>query len=177
MPDSIEYFNKVEIIQKIFELEYKAKSDFEHGSEYYYQLGTAFYNMSYFGHAWQVTDFFRSGSSWSYDKDQVFPDYYFPFGNLENQDCTKALEYFEKARATTKDYELGAKAAFMAARCEQRMYYISEDCTYNGYNNAIPFFPPAYNRYFKLLKESYSETDFYQNIIEECKFFEAYTRR
>ncbi len=177
MPDSIEYFNKVEIIQKIFELEYKAKADFERGAEYFYQLGTAFYNMTYFGHSWQVTDFFRSGSSWSYDKDGVFPDYYFPFGNLENQDCTKALEYFEKARATTKDFELGAKAAFMAARCEQRMYYISKDCTYNGYDNEIPLFPAAYNRYFQLLKESYSETDFYQNIIQECKFFEAYARK
>ena len=33
MPDSTVYFNKVEIIQKIFELEYQAKADFEHGAQ------------------------------------------------------------------------------------------------------------------------------------------------
>ena len=177
MPDSIEYFNKVEIIEKIFELEYKAKSDFELGAKYYYQLGTAFYNMTYFGHSWQAMDFFRSGANWSYDKDGVFPDYYFPFGNLENQDCTKALEYFELARLTTRDFELGAKAAFMAARCEQRMYYTSKECKYNSYGNKIPDFPEDYNKYFRLLKESYSETDFYQKAIQECKFFEAYATK
>jgi hypothetical protein len=177
MPDSIEYFNKVEIIQKIFELEYKAKADFERGAEYNYQLGTAFYNMSYFGHSWQVMDFFRSGSNWSYDKDGVFSDYYFPFGNLENQDLTKALEYFEKARSVANDFEFGAKAAFMAAKCEQKMYYVSKDCTYSSYGNEIPVFPEEYNRYFRLLKENYSATDFYQLAIQECKFFEAYATK
>lgn len=177
MPDTIEYFNKVEIIEKIFELDYKAKSDFVKGSEYYYQLGTAFYNMSYFGHSWQVADFFRSGASWSYDKDGIFPDYYFPFGNLENRDLTKALEYFEKARSTTKDYELGARAAFMAAKCEQRMFYTSKDCKYNSYGNEIPVFPEEYRRYFQLLKDYYSETDFYLQAIQECKFFEAFARK
>ena len=177
MPDSIEYFNKVEVIEKIFELEYKAKADFEHGAEHYYKLGTAFYNMSYFGHSWQVTDFFRSGSNWTYDKDGIFPDYYFPFGNLENQDVTKALEYFERARSVATDFELGAKAAFMAAKCEQRMYYSSKDCNYNSYGNQIPNFPAEYNRYYQLLKEDYSATEFYQQAIQECKFFEAYSRR
>ncbi len=176
LPDSMLYFNKVEIIEKIFELEYKAKADFEHGAEYYYQLGTAFYNMSYFGHSWQAMDFFRSGANWSYDKDGIFPDYYFPFGNLENRDLTKAFEYFEKTRITANDFELGARAAFMAAKCEQRMYYISKDCKYNSYGNEIPVFPEEYNTYFQLLKENYSATAFYQQIIEECKFFEAYAR-
>ncbi len=177
MPDSIQYFNKVEIIEKIFELEYKAKSDFVRGAEYYYQLGTAFYNMSYFGYSWKVMDFFRSGANWSYDKDGIFSDYYFPFGNMENQDCTKAMEYFEIARLTTKNIELAAKASFMAARCEQRMYYTSKDCKYNSYGNKIPDFPEEYRTYFKLLKENYSNTDFYLQAIEECKFFEAYARK
>jgi hypothetical protein len=65
----------------------------------------------------------------------------------------------------------------MAARCEQRMYYTSKDCKYNSYGNKIPDFPEEYQTYFKLLKENYSETDFYKEAIQECKFFAAYDRK
>lgn len=175
LPDSSAYYNKVEIIQKIFELEYKSKSDFENGAKYYYQLGTAYYNMSYFGHSWNIMDYYRSGANWTYDKDGVFPEYYSPFDNRENHDMTLALEYFEKSRATARDSELAAKAAFMAARCELNMFYTSKGNKYNG--NTIPKLPPSYQRYYQLLNENYSETNFYQQIIEECKFFAAYARR
>ena len=73
---------------------------------------------------------------------------------MESHDCTKAMEYFEIARLTTKDIELAAKASFMAARCQQRMYYTSKDCKYNSYGNKIPDFPEEYQTYFKLLKEN-----------------------
>ncbi len=175
LPDSIVLYNKVEIIQRIFELEYKAKSDFENGAIYYYQLGVAYFNMSYFGHAWKVMDYFRSGVNWSYDKDQVYPDYYAPFGNRENHDITQALEYFEKARVTAKNPELAARAAFMAARCELSMFYSGKGNQYRG--DKIPNLPPEYRQYYQILNEYYSETGFYQEMIEECKFFAAYARR
>ncbi len=177
LPDSSAYFNKPEIIQKIFELEYKAKSDFESGALYYYQLGTAYYNMSYFGHSWMVTDYYRSGANWAYDKDGIFPDYSNPFGNRENQDLTRALEYFEKSRATAKDIDLAAKAAFMAARCELNQFFISKANKYNSYSNNIPNIPIEYRRYYQLLKQNYSESSFYKSIIQECKFFAAYANK
>ncbi len=176
LPDSSAYLNKVEVIQRIFELEYKAKSDFENGATYYYQLGTAYYNMTYFGHAWKVMDYYRSGTSWSYDKDQIFPEYYSPFGNKENQDMTLALEYFEKSRATSKDPELAAKASFMAARCELNMFYTFKGNKYSSYGNKIPTLPTEYRRYYDLLNENYNNTAFYEQIVEECKFFAAYAR-
>ena len=177
LPDSSAYLNKPEIIEKIFELEYKAKSDFENGATYYYQLGTAYFNMSYFGHSWMVTDYYRSGSNWDYDKDRIFPDYFYPFGNRENQDLSLALEYFEKARVTARDFDLAAKASFMAARCELNQYFVSEGIRYNSYGNKIPEIPVEYRRYYQLLKENYSQSSFYEEIIEECKFFAAYARR
>jgi hypothetical protein len=176
LPDSIPYLNKPEIIQKIFELEYKTRSDFENGASYFYQLGTAYFNMSYFGHSWMVTDYFRSGVNWTYDKDGIFPDYYSPFGNRENQDLTLAITYFEKCRTTTKDPELAAKAAFMAARCELNQFFVSNGNNYNSYKNEIPKIPAKYSRYYQVLKNNYSESTFYQEMIQECKFFAAYAR-
>ncbi len=174
IPDSTELFTKVEIIQKIFELEYKAKSDYENSAIYHYQLGNAYYNMSYFGYAWDAIDYFRSGANWSFDKDRVFPYASSPFGNRENHDLSIALSYFEQSRAEAKNPELAARAAFMAARCELNSFFVSSQSRYNSYLNTIPVIPPEYRRYYQLLNENYHQTNFYQDIIEECKFFAAY---
>ncbi len=175
--DTIEY-NKVTMIQRIFELEYRAKADFQHGAEYYYELGKAYYNITYFGHSWYVADFFRSGANWYYDKDNVYSDYYAPLGNLENHDCSRARAYFERAAAvaeTAKNYELAARATFMAAKCEHNDYYLSKEYKWAG-PNQIPKFPAAYQRNFQLLRDRYAPTAFYQEAIAECKYFEAFTR-
>ena len=132
--------------------------------------------MSYFGHSWHAKDFFRSGSNWTYDKDGIFSDYYSPFGNRENQDLTIALEYFEKAREKANSKELAARAAFMAARCELNTYFVSKESTYNSFRNEIPIIPPEYSRYYQVLRDFYYDTEFYQDIIQECKFFAAYAR-
>lgn len=176
LPDSSETLNKIDVIQKIFELEYKAKADFENNSIHFYELGQAYYNMSYFGHSWKVMDYFRSGSNWSYDKNEIYPHFGAPFGNRENHDLTLALEYFEKARAKSNDPELGAKAAYMAAQCELNMFFVTKGNSYNSYRNEIPEIPPAYRRYYQLLNELYYDTAFYEEIIDECKFFAAYAR-
>jgi len=175
LEDTIVY-NKVTLIERIFELEYKAKSDFEKGPIYYYLLGLAHYNMTYFGNSWKAMDFFRSGGNWEYRKLGIFKHWFFPYGNQENHDCTKALEYFEKARVLTKNRELAARASFMAAKCEQNAYFTSKDCAYTGYRNEIPTPPTEYRKYFGLLKAEYADTEFYQQAIEECKFFKAYAR-
>ncbi len=174
--DTIAY-NKVEMIQRIFELEYKAKADFDYGGYYYYQLGNAYYNLSYFGHSWHALDFFRSGSNWHYDRDQIYDKFDAPFGNRENTSLSLALMYYEKARQLAHNNELAAKASFMAAKCQLNNYYMSKDCDYYGGSNRIPDLPPEYHTYYDLLRTQYRDTEFYQDIIEECKFFRAYARR
>ena len=170
-------YNKVEFIQRIFELEYKAKADFERGAYYFYQLGNAYYNISYFGHSWHTMDFFRSGSNWHYDRDQIYPKYDAPFGNRENTSMSMALMYYEKSRQLATNVELAAKAAFMAAKCELNNYYMSKDCDYHPYSGRIPDLPLSYRNYYELLRTQYNATEFYQDIVEECKFFRAYATR
>ena len=189
LPDSTEMFNKEEIISRIFEMEYKAKSDFERGAQYYYDLGIAFFNMSYFGHSWQAMDYFRSGSSGYYDKDQIYPKYGAPFGNMENTNLSKQLELFERARdlahqsqrlvsknekLIARYRELAARATFMAARCERLMYFMSSESEQSYYSRFIPQVPNNYNTNYALLKEEYNDTRFYDQMIRECKYFRAY---
>ncbi|MEO1515585.1 MAG: hypothetical protein AAFV95_11245 [Bacteroidota bacterium] len=173
-PTDTVFFNKAEIIQRIFELEYRGKADLERGADWYYELGTAYLNMSYFGNSWQVLDHFRSGANWRYDKDGVYYLWFAPYDNREYQGLSQALLYFQKAIELATDDELAAKAAYMAARCEHYSWYVSRDCDYSIYSNRIPEPPPSYQTYFRLLRENYSGTQFFQEAIRECRYFEAY---
>lgn len=176
LPDSSEIYTRSQIIERIFELEYKAKADFEKGDLHYFDMGNAYFNLSYFGHSWKAADYFRSGANWHYDKDDIYPLYGSPYDNKENMDLSKALFYFRKCIEVTTNPELAARAAFMGARCEHNMYYLSKDCSYRGgYTNQIPNFPSEYQNYFRYLKTSLSGTKFYERMIDECIFFRAYS--
>ncbi len=173
--------NKAELVQRLLDLEFKAKAALGDGAPHYYQLGLAFYNMSYFGDAYRVTDFFRSGASWQrlQTGKNTFPYHGKAFGQRENTDCSVALNYFEKARQLCgNDPELGAKCAYMAARCEQNQYFTNPQSRYIAGNKRImPNVPPPYRRYFELLRTSYNRTEFYKTAIKECKYLGFYVSR
>ena len=172
------WYNKAELIEEIFELEYKAKSDLRDGPRYFYILGLAYYNMSYFGNSWQAMDFFRSGANMSYNNPKnVYDLYGSPFGNLEQKDCSQALLYFDKARLLSKDKELAARASFMAAKCRQKMGYTAPEFKHSTSWNHIPELPEEYLTHYKILQQEYADTDFYREIIKECKYFEVYVSK
>lgn len=172
--DSASY-DKGELVEKLLDLQFQAKAALGNGAYYYYQLGLAFYNMTYFGNAWEAADFYRSGATWYHlQQGSVFPYRNTPFGNRENLDCSVAREYFEMARQMSKDPELAARAAFMAARCEQKQFFVSKDNRYRIGSRSMPVLPEQYLNYFGLLKTRYSKTAFYQELIKECKYFRMY---
>lgn len=175
-PDSLG-LNKVEFLERILELEYKGRADLEKGAFYFYQLGNAFYNISYFGNSWQALDYYRSGGNHYFEKDNIYPLFGSPYGNIEQVDLSKALYYYEKARLLSKNPELAARASFMAAKCEQKMYFTSEDCKYNRYKNLIPDLPKKYQKHFLILKNEYEDTEIYEEIIEECKYFRVFANK
>lgn len=165
--DSFRRYNREQIILRMQELQYKALADQNRGARNFYLIGLGLYNMTYFGYAWEGMDKFRSGSSLKKrpqgNDPNVRPHPNYPNGNLEVFDCSYALEYFERAIQLAKDPELAAKAAFMAAKCEQNQYF-----AYGGEQTFA---------YFNLLRNEYSNTRFYQRAIAECKYFEAFTTK
>ncbi len=174
--DTNEY-TRVDIIEKMLDLDLKGKVALEDGAPYFYKLGLAYYNISYYGHGWNVMDYFRSGSNWSYCENNVCSSYGDPLGNKENKSMSKALEFFEKARLLAKSQELAAKASFMAAKCRLNEWSCSKDSEFSAYSRDIPTLPEEYNDYNKLLATKYKNTKFYQKVIRECLYFEHYVAK
>ncbi|MCS6928541.1 MAG: hypothetical protein NZM43_03495 [Saprospiraceae bacterium] len=170
--------NRLQIAEKLVEYERLAKAsaalEDPAAAWYFYLIGLAYYNMSYFGHAWSATDFYRSGYNWTrLAQGPVFPLRNSPNGNRENIDVSLALTYFEKALALARNPEVAARAAFMAARCQQKQWFTHPDCRYRPGSRMIPQLPEAYTRYYKELKR-YEKSNFYQRIVQECKWLPYY---
>ena len=175
-PDSLLIYNRPGILERIFELEFKANSDYANSALYFYQLGLAHFNLSYFGPSWNAMDYFRSGGNWRYAKSGIFNHWYFPFGNKENHDLSKAKSYFEKVLEVSKDRERSARATFWLARCDWLTYVTSSGYQAPRNSNYIPSLPPEYRVYYQKLEGDYAETDFYKWVIKECNYFSAYAR-
>ena len=180
VPDSLQ-LTRPQIAQRIINLEFQAKAAMAtndpSAAGYWYQIGLAYYNMSYFGFEWEVTDYYRSGyNQLRLAQGPVFPLRGSPDGNRENTDVSLALNYFEKALFAAQDDEFAARAAFMAARCQQKQYFCDKDTPYRPGSALIPTIPAQYFEYYNLLITKYNHTNFYNGRIRECKWLAAYAR-
>ncbi|NBC09334.1 MAG: hypothetical protein GVY26_19265 [Bacteroidetes bacterium] len=168
LPSDVLTYNKGEFLEALLDKEYQAKAGTGNVGVLNFQIGLALYNITYFGQAWQVQDFYRSGASlrtaYLRDGDNVVPHPVYPYGNAEHFDCSRARLFFERARLATDSLELGAQATFWAAKCERNEYYV---------NRWRPGAQQTFEN-FELLVENYRNTDYYQRILEECLYFRAY---
>jgi hypothetical protein len=141
-------------------------------AQQYFQLGCIYYNLTFFGNSWDAIDYYRSSMDISLA--------YAPSNeNFANFDCSKAKYYFDRAMNTAlkdQNKELGAKAAYMAAKCEQNQYYI------NAKNKEVwgfiePTYAPEHRRYFATLKKEFADTKYYKDILNECSYFNTFVKR
>lgn len=143
----------------------------------YYLLGNAYYNMTYFGPAYAVMNYYRSGSS--------YDGFY---------DTQPAMQFYDKAMKYATDQELAAQACFMAAKAQQKRYYVEQlptlkdDYYYNKFviggwgSNGLTDFRSVqanmrargYRSYFRRLEEQYARTRFFQRAIRECNYLNYY---
>lgn len=167
LPDTANMYSRGELIERLLSMESLIRAGSDRTAEYYFQLGAAFYNMTYFSYAWEVMDLFRSGTSMQPAKlragGNVVAHPAFPLGNREVFDCSRALFYFEKARQTATDPEMAARAAYWAAKCERNAWYVSRA---QGAQRTYD--------YFRILRDQHSNTRFYERVVRECKTFQAY---
>ncbi|MEL7249898.1 MAG: hypothetical protein AAFO03_15825 [Bacteroidota bacterium] len=166
LPDSVTTYNRTELIQRMLDMEFEARAATspDQAASIYFDLGEAFYNMTYYGQAWKATDMFRSGSSAYvafYNKgENNFAHQGLPLGNTENFNCDRALRYFDLARRTAQSKEIQVAAAYMSAKCERNDFYTSRARrTYD---------------YFGIIETDYQDTEFYKRIVGECRDFQAY---
>lgn len=166
LPDTVTVFNRGQLIQKLLDIEFDARAETNPNlaASLYFDLGEAHYNLSYFGQSWKAADCFRSSSSAAIaykQKGRVnFSHPGLPLGNFENFNVNRARQYFDQARRVATSRELKAAAAYMSAKCERNDFYVKQNRrTYE---------------YFSILQSDFTDTEFYQKIIQECLDFQAF---
>ncbi|PPK87292.1 hypothetical protein CLV84_0230 [Neolewinella xylanilytica] len=166
-------YNKVQLLDRLDELEEEADRTTNDtiAARNYFNIGQALYTMSYFGYNWSFADEFRSGSSAARaaaarEPREVFSHPYAPLGNRESLDMGQARYYFERAMRRAPDRESAATAAYFAAKTERNRHY-----ALGRPGGERPF------TYFGLIRDNYSDTDFYDQLIAECKTFAWYVNR
>lgn len=141
-------------------------------ASHYLELGNYYYNSSYWGYAWQVRDYFISISSmWYYKEPQPFTSYGefygYPSGivaNIEFINLDKAKTYFELAMEEGTD-EQAAEACFSLAKIAFNEKYVKPiDNKSTGLRD----------EYYDKMRTQYNHTTYYQQSIQECKFFDYY---
>jgi hypothetical protein len=157
----------------------KAGTDKANADNHYYKYALGLYNMTYYGHAWQLVEYYRSGSDGYYipkDATGFQKEYYGCFG---------AEAYFKKAMEASSDKNFKARCLFMMAKCNQkrvrRPQY--EDFTgtdsWDKYDAANKNYWPQfkYNQYFPQLVKEYGSTPFFKEAMNSCSYLSDYVRR
>jgi len=156
-------YTKFTFIKRMAELQKMIDRKSPDAAELCFQLANGYYNSTYFGnnrtfYDTKIRECYFMGS-WDYGLDTQYVD-------LKVFDCSNALNYYLKAMELSKDEDFKAKCCFMAAKCEQNKYFCRKD--------RKPKVDFVSGRYFKQLKDTYSNTDYYQEIINECGYFRTY---
>ena len=131
-------------------------------------LGNAFYNISHFGNGrtfYEISIVGYGSSPYSF-RDSMKK-------MITNCDVSKG--YYQKALLAATTNEQKAKCVYLISKCERNEYYN------NKYNNVTNWWSIeddkinfiAWNG-FKTLKKDYSDTQYYQDVIAECGYFNTY---
>lgn len=158
-------YSQLSFLKKVKEMQGKIEA----GDDVYNNallVGNAFYNASYFGNArsFYYNDIISEyGNSISNEHEQML------YG-MEN-----VKKYYGLAQKHAVDKEQKAKMAYMLAKVERNDFYATTYFIPNDY-----FYPYGDFVSFKKwkgfvdLKENYSDTKYYQDVITECGYFRKY---
>ncbi len=173
-------YNRKTLATKLLLLKDLAEKNIVEQAEYYYQLGAAYYNMTFFGNAWIAIDYFRSSLDFNDARILAQKGKNADTDTVVFADCSKAKFYFDraiKAAANQGKRELAAKACYMAAKCEQNQYYLTTQNYTDEWVGILPSFLPDDRRYFQQLANEFQDTQYYQEVLNECNHFYAFVNR
>jgi len=131
-------------------------------------LGNAFYNITHFGNARIFHETNIAGFGYSpYDfRDKI---------RKMITNCSLAKMYYQKALVAAKTNEQKAKCFYMISKCERNEYYNAKYKLVTSWweisDDKINFL--AWDG-FKTLKKDYSQTKYYQEVINECGYFRTF---
>lgn len=143
----------------------------------YYKMALGMYNTTYYGHTWELVQYYRSGSDGYYipkDATAFEKEYY---------GCFKAYEYFEQAMSISNDKNFKARCLFMMAKCKQKQLHRPQ---YEDYASNYDQMEAAEKKYMKDFKFSplfpqfvkeYSGTAFYKEAMNSCSYLKDFVKK
>lgn len=162
-------YTKLTYAEKMVKLESLLKEGDPDSTQDYYLLANGYYNITFYGNSWNAATFYRT----------IDTTFYNNMGHTNFYSCSTAEKYYIKAMNASKSREFAAKCCFMASKCEQNEYYnksgrlvsdvwLSIDSTIKHSD---------YKTFFETLNNKYSDTQFYKEALQECKYFNAFVKR
>ena len=168
-----------------------AKATGDKAADLYYQLGCGAYNLSWHGNAWILIKAWWSGAEPAYGLYSYVPQ--------RQQEQEKALShvlqdpyyttrpakaFFERAILLAPRSELGAKACFMAGRCEENAFTTWREVEWRRTNYSVPedqfnqkmkaVRRQQYSSFLHKLARQYGQTNFENEIVRECATYADY---
>jgi hypothetical protein len=169
--------NKLAFAETMLQLQKAAESDKPNAAKHYYKIATGLYNITYYGHAWKLVQYERSGSDgYAIPKDAT------PF-QKEYYGCFSAHDYFQKAMAASTDKNFKARCLFMMAKCSQKQVQRPRYADFNYDWNQLEPAEKTYwtkftrNKYFPQLMQEYSSTPFYKQAYNSCSYLRDFVKR
>ncbi len=168
--------SKLAFAQEMQKLE-KDASQAATASKSYYKLALGMYNMTYYGHTWELVQYYRSGSD----------GYFIPANATDFQKeyygAFKAQAYFEKAMIASTDKNFKARCLFMMAKCAQKQVhqpqYDEYSSNWDQYDVANKTYWPKFksNKYFPQFVKEYSNTAFYKEAFSSCSYLRDFVKK
>ena len=171
---SVFAFDKGRFDKRTFIAEMAALSDKVNGhtatAKDLYRLATGYYNITYYGRAWEIVNYYRTGDEGEdipKDKTDFDRDYY---------GCYTAEAFFKKAMSASANREFKARCLFMMAKCSQKQVPIT---TWEwGWDMADDKFIGQFkhNKHFPQLVGEYGNTGFYREAFNTCSYLRDFVK-
>jgi hypothetical protein len=168
---------KLAFAQEMQKLEQAAKLPAT-AAKSYYKLASGMYNITYYGHTWELVQYSRSGSDGYYipkDATDFQKEYYGAY---------KAHDYFEKAMKASTDKNFKARCLFMMAKCVQKLEHQPQYNEYSSgnwdkYDEAQKAYWPKFmnNKYFPQFVKEYGSTAFYKEVFNSCSYLRDFVKK
>ena len=168
---------KLAFAEEMLRLQKAAATDKVNASKYLFKMANGYYNMTYYGHAWQLVQYYRSGSDGYYipnDATGFQKEYY---------GCFKAQEYFEKAMTASNDKNFKARCLFMMAKCSQKQIHKPQYDEFANKYDEMDIAEKKYfdnfkhNKYFPQLVKEYGNTPFYKEAFNSCSYLSDFVKK
>ncbi|MBK7432535.1 MAG: hypothetical protein IPI66_00700 [Chitinophagaceae bacterium] len=170
---------KLAFAQEMKKLLQLSQSDKANAAKHLYKYAIGLYNMTYYGHAWKLVEYYRSGSDGYHipkDATAFKAEYY---------SAKMAMQYFEKAMNAATDRNFKAKCFFMIAKCSQKQLHQPQYSDYTGDNywvkmdadNKAYFEKFKSNNYFPQFVKEYGNTPFYKEAFNSCSYLRDFVKK